>query len=170
MATALIYLLLMGLVIVLPFYSLSVIPFTPQNALHGDIYALAFWGCLGPMLSGFAIGYGYLWRRRRAPIIVGDAEGLQRRVGNSATDVALPWQAIRAWVVVPPAAGSRRPPTYIVFADTKRLSWTEPEDAELGGRGVKGDRRAAYRERAAQLHAMIAARTALPLRELRVQE
>ena len=52
-----------------------------------------------------------------------------------------------------------------LFSEAEKLSWTEPAEARLGGK-VAGDRRAAYTQRAAELHTLIYARTGLPLHDL----
>jgi hypothetical protein len=58
------------------------------------------------------------------------------------------------------------PPTYVVFTDKQTLSWQEPLTAKLAGRAIQGERHAAYEAAAQQLHALIAARTGLPLRRI----
>lgn len=166
----LIWSVLLWLFISLWWNSSLISEFSIPKALSGDVALVAFFSICGLLVLVFGWLLAATRRQQSRPAVIADDAGLRVSSSSSAKQGVLPWAAIRAWVVVPPAAGSRRPPTYIVFSDAKRLSWTEPEDAKLGGRGVKGDRRAAYRERAAQLHAIIAARTGLPLRELRLAD
>lgn len=110
-----------------------------------------------------------LARRRRAfPPVFADGFGISGKSRLQGQLATIPWQSITAWVVIPAPPGSRRPTRYIVFGEGQKIAWSEPADAQLAGRGVKGDRRQAYREQATRIHALIAARTGLPLRELRV--
>jgi hypothetical protein len=104
-------------------------------------------------------------QRRRLPVLVTDDLGITR-AGSRETAKTLPWSGIRAWAVLPPRLGDPSGPTYFLFTDATSLTWREPDDAQLAGRGIQGDRQRAYREHAAELHALIAARTGLPLREL----
>ncbi len=97
--------------------------------------------------------------------IIADVTGLKRLSGEGST--AVPWEDIRAWGVVPPPPGSNKAARYLVMTEAGlRFTWREPANAQLGGRGVQGDRQAAYRQRADALHALIVARTGLPLHDL----
>jgi hypothetical protein len=58
---------------------------------------------------------------------------------------------------------------YHLFIRLAGHTWVEPGNAKLAGRGVQQDRQEAYRERAAQLHRLIALRTGQPLREILAQ-
>jgi hypothetical protein len=81
----------------------------------------------------------------------------------------LPWEEVRAWAIMlspNPLQSWRR---YIVSSERATITWTERANAELAGRGIQGDRRQAYQERADQLHRLIAVRTGLPLREMTSQ-
>lgn len=147
---------------------LSFETFSPMKAFSGDRMTLLVLLIVSPLVVLMGCGFALMRRFQRRPEVVADPAGLTVRTGSSQTTKAIPWQEVRAWVVVSGQFGAKRPTTYIVFSDSQKLTWTEPEDAELGGRGVRGDRRAAYRERAEQLHAFIEARTGLPLRELRM--
>jgi hypothetical protein len=133
------------------------------------------WGTLvgiGILVLFVPIGgyiYAFMQQRNRLPVILVDDLGITRKTANSATTRTIPWAEIRAWAVLPPKLGDRRGPTYFVFTEGNKISWREPEDAALAGRHIAGDRRAAYRDCAERLHALIAARTGLPLRELRLE-
>jgi hypothetical protein len=107
-------------------------------------------------------------RRNVLPAMSVDGFGVASKQRSDQHPVTIPWQSITAWVVIPAPPGSHRPTRYIAFGEGQKIAWAEPAGAQLAGRGVKGDRRQAYRERAAHIHALIAARTGLPLRELRV--
>ncbi len=77
--------------------------------------------------------------------------------------ITIPWENVRQWVVVHfsdnPARGSR----YGVYGrGTKPIIWHERPDDRL----ASGGGRAAFAQRAEELHAMIAAKTGLPLLEL----
>ena len=107
-------------------------------------------------------------RRYALPAISVDGFGLASKQRSDQKPITITWQHITAWVVVPPLPRSGKPTLYIVFGDGQKIAWAEPADAQLAGRGVKGVRRQAYRERSERIHALIAVRTGLPLRELRV--
>ena len=106
-------------------------------------------------------------RRSRRPVISVDGLGITGRATGEQKLATIPWQSITAWVVVPPPAGTNKPVRYIVYGNGHKLTWAEPADAQLAGRGIRGDRREAYRALATRVHALIAARTGLPLRERR---
>ncbi len=109
-------------------------------------------------------------RHNALPAMSVDGFGLASKQRSEQKPVTITWQHITAWVVVPAPPGSSRPTRYIVFGDGQKIAWAEPADAQLAGRDVKGDRRQAYREMAHRIHALIAARSDQPLRELRVEE
>jgi hypothetical protein len=89
--------------------------------------------------------------RQRHIRITADAEGLHRRgLGN----IDIPWASIQAWGMIPP--GGKRPfPTYVVLWAGPTLSWSEPVFLDP-----------AYQAAANWLHAIIAARTGLPLHQI----
>jgi hypothetical protein len=96
-----------------------------------------------------------------------DDAGIMVATGNNGAAVVVAWAEVRAWGVIPPPPGTRRAARYIIFTDSYlRLMWQEPTEAMLAGRGVPGDRRAAYRQRAEELHALIVAKSGQPLRDL----
>jgi hypothetical protein len=100
--------------------------------------------------------------------VVVDQDGLAlREWGAKKERGRIPWRDVRAWTVIQRGSSMRRKTTYILLSETQKVFWTEPEGAKLVGRGVHGDRKAAYRARAAQLHAVIAAHTGLQLLEIR---
>jgi hypothetical protein len=107
------------------------------------------------------------WRRSAFPPVFADGFGISGKSRLQGQLVTIPWQSITAWVVIPPPVGSNKPVRYIIFGDGHKLTWAEPADARLAGCGIRGDRREAYRALATRVHALIAARTGLPLRELR---
>jgi hypothetical protein len=110
-------------------------------------------------------------RQRALRRIIADQDGLAlRELGARQESGRIPWRDIRAWAVIQRGPNTRRKTTYILLSETQKVYWTEPEGAKLAGRRVQGDRRAAYHARAAQLHATIAARTGLPLREIRLDD
>jgi hypothetical protein len=150
------------------------IPFVRQpdflNALFAvgpivGVIAIAF--CIA-LLGLVAVAFAIQRRRNALPAITIDGFGLTARATSGQKPGMVPWQSVTAWVVIPAPPGSRRPTRYIVFGEGQKIAWAESADARLAGRDVKGDRQQAYREQAARIHALIAARTGLPLRELRV--
>jgi hypothetical protein len=103
--------------------------------------------------------------------IVVDGDGIAiTALGAHREGGRIAWRDVRAWVVVHRGAGSHANSRYAVLSDEHKLVWIEPVRARLAGRAVQGDRREVYRARAVQLHAMIAARTGLPLREIRLDD
>ncbi len=121
------------------------------------------------LITIFPLGATLIVARRRGalPRVIVDGFGISGKslLGQLST---IPWQNITAWVVIRPPAGRHKLVRYIVYGDGQRLTWAEPENARLAGRGINSDRRQAYREQAARIHALIAVRTGLPLRELRL--
>ena|ERR1051326_4234973 len=105
-------------------------------------------------------------RHRRSPAIVADPKGLTRKTPEKATTISIPWDEIRAWAIMPARDPLHARRIYLVSSERATITWTERADAQLAGRGVQGDRRAAYQERADQLHRLIATRTGLPLHEV----
>jgi hypothetical protein len=103
-------------------------------------------------------------RRRRAPILTASSEGLSQKARDK--NISISWGEMRAWAIVsaPNHLQARR--TCVVSSEHATITWTEGNDAQLAGRGIQGDRRLAYQERAKQLHHLIEARTGLPLREI----
>lgn len=78
----------------------------------------------------------------------------------------IPWQDIRAWAVIPPTKPNK-PVRYVVYGDGLRLTWDEPPYSPYFWSTTVGIPYQSYKTRALRLHALIAARTGLPLRELR---
>ncbi len=109
-------------------------------------------------------------RRRRAPIVIADARGLTQKTDQKTTTISIPWDEVRAWAVMPSPNQPQTRRRYLVSSERATITWTERADAELAGRGIQGDRRLAYQERAEQLHRLIAARTGLPLRDMTSQQ
>lgn len=134
----------------------------------GLIAEIAMAAILIPLAMLMAWAVAVTRRSASRPAITVDGYGITRRSSGQEKPANIPWQSITAWVVVPAPPGSRKPTRYIVFGDGHKIAWAEPADARLAGREVKGDRRQAYREMAERIHALIAARSGQPLRELRV--
>jgi hypothetical protein len=103
--------------------------------------------------------------------VVANAEGLHSSsgAGGGMTPV-MPWDAMRAWALVTFAPHAWRSTWYAVVSANETLIWQEPTAANLAGGDSQGDRGQGYRERATQLHALIAARTGLPLKVIQVGE
>ena len=102
--------------------------------------------------------------RTAMPPIAANAVGITRQRARL-PGVAIPWQNVHAFGVIPPTKGSPDP-IYLLFTDTVTLSWAEPKNARQRGQQVQGDRRVAYANAASALHALIVARTGLPLHDL----
>lgn len=83
--------------------------------------------------------------------------------------ITLPWSSITAWVVILPTKPSQ-PSRYVVYGDGLRLTWVESSEAPYSWSDVNFSFPSMYRKQVAQLHALIAARTGQPLRELRIGE
>lgn len=112
-----------------------------------------------------------LMRQRRynhLPDVRADESGLTTWGSSKDQPITIPWQSIAAWVVVPPKPGSTRPFRYVVVGHGLRLAWRESIFVHYSWHGVGGDPYKAYREPAMRLHALIAARTGLPLRQFRL--
>ncbi len=105
-------------------------------------------------------------RESRMPAVTADATGLTRKPGQDGKTLVLPWDEIRAWAIMRSPGQEHARYTYIVCSERATLTWVERTGAALGGRGIKGDRRLAYQERAEHLHSVIAARTGFPLRDV----
>jgi hypothetical protein len=105
-------------------------------------------------------------RQSQLPDVRADETGLTTWGYYKDQSITIPWQNIHAWVVIPPAK-SKKFIRYAVFGDGLQLSWAEPVSLRYYWENASGDRHNEYRQRAARLHALIAARTGLPLRELR---
>jgi hypothetical protein len=144
----------------------------------GDAYVPVLVGA-ALFLAGLGVVFAIARRADASQAVIADSFGIKGRVFATASQTKrryVPWVDVRAWVVIPAEPQGRRPMRYILFANgpatrempagtTIKVYWNEPYGAQLSGRRVKGDRHVAYRERAEQLHALIAARTGLPLRE-----
>jgi len=105
-------------------------------------------------------------RRSQLPDIRADEIGLTTWGYYKDQPVTISWEHIVAWAVIPPAK-SNKSIRYAVFGDGLQLSWAEPASLRYYWENASGDRHNEYRQCAARLHALIAARTGLPLRELR---
>lgn len=120
------------------------------------------------LFSPIAIVGAISSQRNRIPTVLADDIGVTRKTPGNASVVTILWAEIRVWGVIPPThthRGNARV-TYLLFTESGKLIWVEPADARLAGRDGPADRRAAYREQAERLHALIVERTGLPLRDL----
>ena len=139
-----------------------------------------FWGRLSDywpiilVLTAIAILslalYTTLFIRQRRngehPDVSADEAGIMTWGRYKDQPVQIPWQAVTAWVVAPPKRGTTQPYRYLVFGDGLRLGWVEPTHGQYAWQSVTNPR-GSYRKQAERLHALIAARTGLPPRELR---
>lgn len=105
-------------------------------------------------------------RRRQTPEVSADETGLTTWGYYRDQPVMIPWQDIRVWAVMPPTKPSK-PIRYAVYGDGLRLTWDEPPYGPYSWSTTVGIPYQSYKTRAIRLHALIAARTGLPLRELR---
>jgi hypothetical protein len=135
------------------------------HAHPDDILAIVLIG-LTILVALMAIVFSLVEGRRKQQAVAATESALK---SQGLSGVVIPWGEIRAWGVLPAASDRKQPTIYAVMSETRSIIWSEPEDAELDGTIRNNDRRAAYRIRAAQLHAAIAARTGLPLREIRLE-
>lgn len=124
--------------------------------------------------------------RSAMPSIAADAVGIRRRRGVfSGPGVSIPWQNVRAFGVI--LSTKMLPdPMYLLVTDTMTvaLGWSEPKDAQQRGQRMTSgsvrqrdrrvasvsvqqaaDRRVAYANATSALHALIVARTGLPMRD-----
>jgi hypothetical protein len=124
------------------------------------ICVLSFFVAIVIFVSG-----GTVAERLRYPKFLATEDGLilnPHGRGRTQRLNLVPWTAMQAWFVAPLRNGQR---VYTVHSSLKMLTWTDDDRLALQGRGVAGDRRQAYRQQVAALHATIAARTGLVLRE-----
>lgn len=129
-------------------------------------WLLVVWAVILAFVILLAFLVAGVHRERRVPAIVADDAGLTRKPGQNGKILVLPWDEIRAWAIMRSPGQEHERYAYIVCSERATLTWGERTGAALGGRGIKGDRRLAYQERAEQLHSVIAARTGLPLRDV----
>ncbi len=132
-----------------------------DNILAIVLVAVAILAALTAMVFSLIEG-----RRKQQAVAASESVVMSRGLSG----VVIPWREVRAWGVLPAVPDRKQPTIYIVMSETRSIIWSEPEDAELDGTVRNADRWDAYRARAAQLHAAIAARTALPLREIQLHE
>ncbi len=125
----------------------------------------------GTDLSGVIINFlpvlliiGIIFLRFRfifSSTITVDAQGIRGWVYRR--QIAVPWQKVRYWVIEPPSANHPREFIYGVFSDGPTLVWRVPV---ITGYDANSMAQRAYAE---SFHAMIAARTGQPPRQLPVQ-
>jgi hypothetical protein len=105
-------------------------------------------------------------RRAQLPDVRADETGLTTWGYYKDQPVTIPWDHIVAWVVIPPAK-SKKFIRYAVFGGGLQLTWAEPASLRYYWETASGYRHNEYFQHATRLHALIVARTGLPLRELR---
>ncbi len=139
------------------------------NLIFLPLFGVLIAGLIGGTIVALRRGYGAL------PAVIADNKGLrllsitsrQRlSTGQVTGGIFVPWQRIHSWAVIPPSPRKPAMTVYAVFWDGPTITWIEREGASLDMLGVRGDAREAYRQAATALHAMVAARTGLPLHEL----
>lgn len=136
---------------------------TTQVKTWVTIGAYAFIGvlCL-PIGWAFAVTH----RRLVMPIVLVDVSGIQGYSPLTRQETKIPWSDVIGWVAIPLTVDDDDTIWYVLFgADRLRIIWRVSASFQLAGGGVRGDRRVAFRERADELHALILARTGLPLHE-----
>jgi hypothetical protein len=105
--------------------------------------------------------------RRRFPVFLIHDDGLALNrftVNNLPTQVIVPWAAFGAWTVQELRRGGKG---YTLYAPNTRLYWEDDGKRAMQVPDIAGDLHAAYRDQLARMHATIAARTGLTLREER---
>lgn len=141
--------------------------FDPTSTLYVDIFLIVF--CEGiSILIGWM--FAYTRRRQRLPGLVLNGDGIYQPSSDGSSNrlQIIPWWAFDAWAVIPVMPRQPDTVTYMLFSGSQRVAWTEPRDAQLAGRKVRGDRTQAFRDLAEEIHLLIAAKTGLPLREIRL--
>ena len=103
---------------------------------------------------------------RRMPDVSADESGLTTWGRYKDQPVTIAWDRIAAWAVLLPPRGSIKPFRYVVVGDGLRLAWSEPTYGQYTWQSASSPQ-GTYRKQAERLHALIATRTGLPLRELR---
>ncbi|HEU4785172.1 MAG TPA: hypothetical protein VFS83_17675 [Ktedonobacterales bacterium] len=101
----------------------------------------------------------------RMPDVSADESGLTTWGRYKDQPVTIAWERIAAWAVLRPPRGSIKPFRYVVVGDGLRLAWSEPTYGQYTWQSASSPQ-GTYRKQAERLHALIAARTGLPLREL----
>lgn len=139
-----------------------------------------FWGRLSDywpiilVLTAIAILslalYTILFIRQRRngehPDVGADEAGIMTWGRYKDQPIQIPWQTVTAWVMAPPKRGTTQPYRYLVLGDGLRIGWAEPTHGQYAWQSVTNPR-GSYRKQAERLHALIAARTGLPPREVR---
>lgn len=138
--------------------------FTPPFSLRPLL--LAAGAIVIALLAFYLVLLAHQRRRSQLPDVRADETGLTTWGYYKDQPVTIPWDHIVAWVVIPPAKPNK-PIRYAVFGDGLHLSWDEPVSLRYYWDNASGDPHKEYRKHATRLHALIAARTGLPLRELR---
>jgi hypothetical protein len=104
-------------------------------------------------------------RRSHLPDVSADESGITAWGRHKDQPTHIPWRSVTAWVVVPPKRGTTQPFRYVVLGEGLRIGWVEPTHGQYAWRSASSPH-GAYRKQAERLHALLAARTDLPLREL----
>lgn len=123
----------------------------------------------GGLLFLIAGVYSYLmvWTQwqTKVPTVIATASDITTKNHETKIASTVRWAEVRAWGVHLPRDPATMPTRYIIATEFRTLTWIEQPNAKLSGRMVRGDRKAAYRTMAAQLHALIVAKTNLPFHE-----
>lgn len=102
------------------------------------------------------------------PSIRADEHGITIPGTTRTRKPGVAWHDVTAWGVVERVVGGQAERRHYLWHDERgdRLEWVETDDLQLAGRGTPAERRAAFRARAARLHAAIARHTGLAPRDL----
>ncbi|HKT37896.1 MAG TPA: hypothetical protein VJR48_05955 [Ktedonobacterales bacterium] len=136
------------------------------NVSHLWPLALALLAMVAVLVTFDIVLFVRRQRYRKNPDVSADASGLTTWGRFKDQPVTISWERITAWVVISPKQGTTKPFRYVVVGDGLRLAWSEPTYGQYTWQSASSPQ-GSYRKQAARLHALIAARTGLPLRELR---
>lgn len=151
--------LYLAIAILVPLLTTGRAEFTVQS-IGRDFLFCVFVAALATVIGVRLTAVTY--RDQTSPTVSAERKRLALLKFNERSRVSIPWPEIRAWALLTPEPGETEPAGCVVWsADDLLMEWRERPDAALAGAGVQGDRRAAYRERARQMHALIAERTGL---------
>lgn len=117
------------------------------------------------LLFGMGFVYAYSLQQKYESQLILTEEGVKNFQKQGAFQPSIiPWKDIYVWLVIP-AKSHHHDDIYVIFyGNQHKMFWRNSPEKQLAGRRVYGDRHAAYQERLQAAHAIIAARTGLPLR------
>ena len=127
--------------------------------------ALALLAIVAVLVTLYIVLFLRRQRYRKNPDVSADASGLTTWGRFKDQPVTVAWERITAWVIISPKQGTTKPFRYLVVGDGLRLAWSEPTYGQYTWQSASSPQ-GTYRKQAERLHALIAARTGLPLREL----